>query len=88
MPWYHGSQQQLSAVRVGSSITQNRTIGRAFSHRPSTVSQGKVHGQLIVEHDDTTPSYLYGVVDEIGPDDIDPHPYPVNTRSMRASGSG
>ena len=33
--WYHGSQQELTKLRVGSSITQNRNVAKAFSHRPS-----------------------------------------------------
>jgi hypothetical protein len=78
MPWYHGSQQQLSVLRPGSSITQNRTIARAFSHRPSAVSQEIVDGRLVVKHNGTTPGYLYEVIDEIGPDDIYPHPHPIN----------
>ena len=35
LPWYHGSQQELTLLRVGSSITQDREIARIFSHRPT-----------------------------------------------------
>ena len=31
-----------------------------------------------VKHDGVTPGYLYTVADEIGPDDVYPHPHPVN----------
>ena len=38
LPWYHGSQEQLTKLRAGSSNTQNRDLAKAFSHRPSLVS--------------------------------------------------
>ena len=31
-----------------------------------------------VKHDGVTSGYLYTVADEIGPDDVHPHPHPVN----------
>ncbi|GLV54119.1 hypothetical protein KDH_09680 [Dictyobacter sp. S3.2.2.5] len=34
--WYHGSQQELTTLRIGSSITQEKAIARVFSHRPSS----------------------------------------------------
>ena len=37
-PWYHGSQERLTTLRSGSSITQDPAVARAFSHRPSLVS--------------------------------------------------
>ena len=75
LTWYHGSQQKLTTLRVGSSITQDITVAKAFSHRPSllTMSEGGT-----VKHDGVTSGYLYTVADEIGPDDVYPHPHPVN----------
>ena len=75
LTWYHGSQQELTTLRVGSSITQDKTVAKAFSHRPSllTMSEGGT-----VKHDGVTSGYLYTVADEIGPDDVHPHPHPVN----------
>ena len=75
LTWYHGSQQELTTLRVGSSITQDKTVAKAFSHRPSllTMSEGGP-----VKHDGVTSGYLYTVADEIGPDDVHPHPHPVN----------
>lgn len=32
LPWYHGSQQPLTVLRVGSAITPNLAIARVFSH--------------------------------------------------------
>ena len=75
LTWYHGSQQKLTTLRVGSSITQNRNVAKAFSHRPSLLTQSE---DGTVKHDGVTPGYLYTVADEIGPDDVRPHPHPVN----------
>jgi len=74
-PWYHGSQQPLTTLCAGSSITHHIAVARAFSHRPSLVSQA---GDGTVKHDGTTPGYLYVVAEEIRPEDIYPHPHPVN----------
>lgn len=52
-PWYHGSQQDLLALRVGSSITQEKAIARAFSHRPSLLS---IADDGSVKHDGVTPA--------------------------------
>ena len=75
LTWYHGSQKKLTTLRVGSSITQNRNVAKAFSHRPSLLTQSEGG---TVKHDGVTPGYLYTVVDEIGPHDVYPHPHPVN----------
>ena len=75
LTWYHGSQQKLTTLRVGSSITQNRNVAKAFSHRPSLLTQSEGG---TVKHDGVTPGYLYTVTDEIGPNDVRPHPHPVN----------
>lgn len=75
LTWYHGSQQKLTTLRVESSITQNRNVAKAFSHRPSLLTQSEGG---TVKHDGVTPGYLYIVADEIGPDDVYPHSHPVN----------
>ena len=80
--WYHGSQQELTELRVGSSITLNRNLAKAFSHRPSLVtlsdpSESLADG-LNVKHDGVTPGFLYTVSEAIGPEDIYPHPHPAN----------
>jgi len=74
-PWYHGSQQRLATLRVGSSVTQKCPIARAFSHRPSIVS---MEDDGTVRHDGLQPGYLYRVVEEVRPDDVYPHPHPSN----------
>lgn len=83
--WYHGSQQKLTTLRAGSSITQNRSVAKAFSHRPSLVAmsyggEGEPQpDEWKVRHNGVTLGYLYAVADEIGPDDARPHPDPINT---------
>lgn len=82
LAWYHGSQQELTRLRVGSSITQNRNVAKAFSHSPSLVSMS-VEGESLtakceVKHNGVTPGYLYAVSEEIGPRDVHPHPHPAN----------
>ena len=82
--WYHGSQQRLTTLRAGSSITQNRNVAKAFSHRPSKVAMSYggdgepgIH-DWNVRHDGVTPGFLYAVTDEIAACDVRPHPHPVN----------
>ena len=79
-PWYHGSQQRLTRLRAGSSITQNRDVAKAFSHRPShvTMSQSGEDKEWSVLHDGATPGYLYAVSEEVRSGDVRPHPHPVN----------
>ena len=72
--WYHGSQQELTRLRSGSSITQRRDVAKAFSHRPSLLSMSDES----LKHDGATPGYLHVVAEEIAPDDVHPHPHPVN----------
>lgn len=80
--WYHGSQLKLTSLRVGSSITQNRDLAKAFSHRPSLVSMSdrgeSLSDRCRVKHDGVTPGFLYTVSEAIGPEDIYPHPHPAN----------
>jgi len=80
--WYHGSQQELTKLRTGSSITQNRNVAKAFSHRPSLVSMSDEGAALsdksAVKHNGVAPGYLYTISDDIGPDDVSPHPHPAN----------
>ena len=82
LPWYHGSQQVLEELRVGSSITQNRDLAKAFSHRPSIVTMSdpgeSVSLKSTVKHNGVTPGFLYAVSEQIDPGDIDPHPHPAN----------
>ena len=80
--WYHGSQHVLTELRVGSSITQNRNLAKAFSYRPSLVSMSdggeSLSDRSRVKHDGVTPGFLFTVSEAIGPEDIYPHPHPAN----------
>jgi len=75
LPWYHGAQQALTVLRVGSSITQDREIARVFSHRPSisTLEEDGTH-----KHNGTAPGYLHLVDEPITVADVEPHPHPIN----------
>lgn len=80
-PWYHGSNQRLETLRVGSSITQNQALARAFSHRPKLLVQegeADVGGGTLIKHNGTDPGYLYIVDEPLTLDDIEPHPHPSN----------
>lgn len=74
-PCYHGSQQKLTVLQAGNSITQNPAVARAFSHRRSLVPQ---YEDGSVKHDEVITGYLYVVTESIHPGDIYPHPHPVN----------
>lgn len=36
--WYHGSNKKFSLLREGSTITPNRALAEAFSHKPPILS--------------------------------------------------
>lgn len=80
--WYHGAQQKLTRLRVGSSITQNPYLAKAFSHRPSLVSMSdggeSLSDMCRVKHNGVTPGFLFTVSEAIDPEDIYPHPHPAN----------
>ena len=53
--WYHGSNKKFSLLREGSTITPNRALAEAFSHKPPILSceadgtllrNGKKYGYL------------------------------------------
>ncbi len=75
LPWYHGSQQELITLRVGSSITQDSDIARVFSHRP-TIHTREDDGSH--KHNGTTPGYLHIVDEPLTAADVEPHPHPIN----------
>ena len=89
--WYHGSPLELSVLKSGGSITRNRELAGAFSHRPTQVSMGD---DSVIRHNGTETGYLY-VVDEPLVPAIDMHPHPaclendpwewVTTRELRLS---
>ena len=60
--WYHGSPQQLNILREGSSITQNRDLARAFSHKQTLLC---VEDDGNIRHNGILPGYLYRITEEI-----------------------
>lgn len=73
--WYHGSDRRLTILRRGSSITKAKSVAKAFSHQPSLVEWPNIDR---VRHDGAVPGFLYRVAEAIGPNDVHPHPHPVN----------
>lgn len=70
-PWFHGSPLGLTSLRTGSTITQNRKLAEAFSHKPT----------LLMAEDDGTiyqngeaVGTLYLLAEPLGPGDVTPHP--------------
>jgi len=74
-PWYHGSDRMLTTLKIGSSITKDKRVAKAFSHQPSLLLQ---YNRGRIRHNGEAPGYLYAVTEEIGPNDVHPHPHPVN----------
>lgn len=73
--WYHGSHHRLDVLRVGSTITQDRELARAFSHQPTLVAQDEdADGRRVIKHNGERPGLLYRVAERVEPDDVYPHP--------------
>lgn len=69
--WYHGTPLQLSVLREGSTITQDRHLAEVFSHKPVIVS---VDDDGSIKHSGTLPGYLYRVAEQVIEGDVYPHP--------------
>jgi hypothetical protein len=72
--WYHGSPQELTSIRAGSTITQDRELARIFSHKPPLVSQGYEGDDRQVKHSGVLPGFLYRIAEPLTQADIRPHP--------------
>ena len=70
-PWYHGSPFELTALRVGSTITQRRDLARIFSHKPAIVS---LQDDGRIKHSGVLPGYLYVIDEEVLLEDVEAHP--------------
>jgi len=75
LPWYHGSQQELTTLRTSSSITQNRDIARVFAHCPGITA---LEEDGTIKHNGTTPGYLHIVDEPLTAADVEPYPHPIN----------
>ena len=70
-PWYHGSPLELSLLRAGSTVTQERALACAFSHKPTLLC---LEDDGRIRHNGSQPGYLYRLAEEVGDDDLSPHP--------------
>ncbi len=77
--WYHGSPSKLNTIRKGTTITQERELAKAFSHKPTIVS---VSDDGRIKHNGTRPGLLYYVSEEIRAGDVVPHPRTVMKHGM------
>ncbi|MBU5439218.1 hypothetical protein KQI42_14440 [Tissierella sp. MSJ-40] len=68
--WFHGSQVKMTILRSGSSITRNKNLAIAFSHRPTQVS---VENDGSIQHNGQENGYLYILNEDINDDDIRVH---------------
>ena len=66
--WFHGSPEILSSIRPGSTITGNRILAMAFSHKPDHLSieveeSGESGSRTItLQQDGIRSGYLYRVI--------------------------
>ena len=69
--WFHGSPERLHSLRPGASVTQNRRLAEAFSHKPSFTS---ISDDGSIRHDGARQSWLYVVDEPVTARDIRPNP--------------
>ena|GEM_PF-897895 len=69
--WYHGSPHELVELAAGSTITPNRDLARAFSHKPTLVS---IDDDGTIHHNGREAGILYRIDEPLAPGDIHPHP--------------
>ncbi len=66
--WFHGSPERLSSIRPGSTITGNRILAMAFSHKPDhlhiEVEESGETGlrTITLKQDGIRNGYLYRVI--------------------------
>jgi len=70
-PWFHGSPAQISVLRQGSTITQDRHLAQIFSHKPTIAS---VEDDGSIRHNGVLPGFLYLIVEPVSLEDIVPVP--------------
>jgi hypothetical protein len=70
-PWFHGSPDELTELRAGSTITQDQALARVFSHKPSLVSADDRVG---LRHNGRRVGALYRIAEAVRPEDLAPVP--------------
>ena len=68
--WYHGSPLALTVLKKGSSITKNKNLAIAFSHKPTLLSVD-LNGNI--EHNGELSGYLYTIDEGLSSQDIYVH---------------
>jgi hypothetical protein len=68
--WYHGSPLLLEVLDAGSSITRNRELAIAFSHKPTQLG---VADDGTISHNGKQNGYLYEIAELLALEDIRPH---------------
>lgn len=53
-PWYHGPPEALVVLPIGSTITQERALAAATSHKPSLLVQNDGY----IRHNGQRPGFL------------------------------
>ena len=76
--WFHGSPFRLTVLRAGCSITRNRRLAEAFSHKPYLVT---IDDNGRIRHNGVIRGNLYGVLD-VDVSDIVSHPRPTMPKGM------
>ena len=69
--WYHGSPRELATLRTGSTVTQDRKLAEAFSHKPTLVS---VSDSGRIKHNGSKPGFLYRIAEAVQAEDVSPLP--------------
>jgi hypothetical protein len=69
--WYHGSPLFLEMLAAGSSITRNRELAIAFSHKPTQLG---VSDDGKISHNGKENGYLYEIAKYVSLEDIFVHP--------------
>ncbi len=68
--WFHGSPEELSALRVGSWVTPFRGFAKSFSHKPTRVT-APGDDVTSVRHDGKVAGFLYVVAEHLPDQDLE-----------------
>ena len=69
--WFHGSPLKLSMLKAGSTITQWKSLAKAFSHKPICLI---IDDNKTIKHNGKLEGFLYIINEELREDDIIKHP--------------
>jgi len=73
-PWFHGSPLELTVLRPGSTITRDRALAKAFSHKPTLLQDTREGGTGSLTHDGRLDGWLYVVDEPVREADVSPVP--------------